>query len=166
MLISVRIRRLTAATLVCAGLVLGVSVLLGTGRAQASSAASVKHVCSMADRQFLQVARDNMTQLGYWGDELVSGDATPAVVIKQSRSESDQIAATRPTDPSLGTARSLLRKMFLEYGAAVRAKALGSSPGVHVQTAYTLANAVHDLLVAAQPALAPQGCDVTPLLQT
>lgn len=166
MLISVRIRRLTAATLVCAALVLGVSVLLGTGRAQTSSAATVKHTCSAADRQFLQTARDNMTQLGYWGDELVSGNATPALVIKQSRSESDQIAATRPLDPSLSTARSLLRKMFLEYGAAVHAKALGTSPGLHVQTAYTLANAVHDLLVSAQPALAPQGCDVAPLLQT
>lgn len=165
MLLPVRFRRLTAATLVCAALVLGVSFLLGSGRAQAS-ASTVKHTCSAADKQFLQTARDNMTQLGYWGDELVSGDATPALVIKQSRSEADQIGATRPIDPSLRTASSLLRKMFVEYAAAVRAKALGSSPGVHVQTAYTLANAVHDLLVAAQPALAPQGCDVAPLLQT
>ena len=165
MLISVRIRRLTAATLVCAALVLGVSMLLGSGRAQAS-ASTVKHTCSAADRQFLQTARDNMTQLGYWGDELVSGDATPAVVIKQARSEADQIAATRPIDPSLKTAGSLLRKMFIEYAAAVRATALGTSPGAHVRTAYTLANAVHDLLVGAQPGLEPQGCDVEPLLQT
>jgi hypothetical protein len=165
MLQPVRIRRLTAATLVCTALVLSVFVLLGSGRAQAS-ASTLHHVCSVADKQFLQTTRDNMTQLGYWGDELVSGDATPAVVIKQSRSEAAQIGATRPTDPSLRTAGSLLRKMFLEYAAAVHAKELGSSPGKHVQMAYTLANAVHDLLVAAQPALGPQGCNVAPLLQS
>jgi len=163
MLQSVRIRRLTAVTLVCAALVLGVFTLLGSSRASASTA-SIHHVCSLADKQFLQTTRDNMTQLGYWADELVGGDATPALVIKQSRSEAAQIAATRPTDPSLRTAGSLLRKMFLEYADAVHAKAHGSSPGKHVQMAYTLANAVHDLLVGAQPALAPQGCDVTPLL--
>jgi len=163
MLQSVRIRRLTAVTLVCAALVLGVFALLGSGRAQAS-ASTIQHTCSAADRQFLQTTSDNMTQLGYWADELVSGDVDPAVVIKQSRSEAAQIAATRPMDPSLRTAGSLLRKMFLEYAAAVHAKAHGSSPGKHVQMAYTLANAVHDLLVGAQPALAPQGCDVTPLL--
>ena len=163
MLISVRIRRLTAATFVCAALVLGVSVLLGSGRAQAS-ASTVKHTCSAADRQFLQTARDNMTELGYWGDELVSGDATPAVVIKQSRSEADQIAATRPIDPSLRTAGSLLRKMFLEYAAAVKTKALGGSPGDHVRNAYTLANGVHELLLQAEPGMTAKGCNLAPLL--
>jgi hypothetical protein len=163
MQVSVRIRRLTAATLVCSSLVLGVSMLIGAGHASAGPA-SQKHTCSAADKQFLQTVQSNMTQLGYWSDSLLSGDATPAVVIRQTRAESRQIGATSPTDISLLTARSLLRKMFLEYGDAVHAKALGDAPGKHVQTAYTLANGVHDLLVDAQPQMAGMGCDVTPLL--
>jgi hypothetical protein len=138
-------------------------MLIGAGHAS-SGPASQKHTCSAADKQFLQTVQDNMTQLGYWSDSLLSGDATPELVIKQTRSESNQIGATSPTDISLLTARSLLRKMFLEYGAAVRAKALGGRPGKHVQMAYTLANGVHDLLVGAQPQMASMGCDVTPLL--
>jgi hypothetical protein len=163
MQVSVRIRRLTAATLVCSSLVLGVSMLIGAGHA-AAGPASRKHTCSAADKQFLQTVQSNMTQLGYWSDSLLSGDATPGIVITQTGAESRQIGATSPTDISLLTARSLLRKMFLEYGAAVHAKALGNAPGRHVQTAYTLANGVHDLLVDAQPQMAGMGCDVTPLL--
>jgi hypothetical protein len=56
--------------------------------------------------------------------------------------------------------------MFLEYGAAVKAKALGTPPGVHVRTAYTLANGVHELLVQAQPGMTAKGCDLTPLLKS
>lgn len=165
MLLPVRIRRLTAATLVCAALVLGVSVLVAAGHAGVGNAAGNReHTCSVLDRQFIQTVQTQMTQLGYWSDELVAGSVKPVTVIRQTRSESRQVAATEPTDPSLLTARSLLRKMFLEYGAAVRAKALGTSPGRHVQTAYTLANAVHDLLVDAQPAMQAKGCEVAPLL--
>src|SRR5512133_2266275 len=112
MLVSVRIRRLTAATLVCAALVLGVSMLIGAGHAAAGANPPREHTCSAADKQFLQTVQSNMTQLGYWSDSLLSGDATPAEVIKQTVSESRQIGATSPTDQSLMTARSLLRKMF------------------------------------------------------
>jgi hypothetical protein len=139
-------------------------MLIGAGHAAAGANPPREHTCSAADKQFLQTVQSNMTQLGYWSDSLLSGDATPAEVIKQTVSESRQIGATSPTDQSLMTARSLLRKMFLEYGAAVHAKALGNRPGKHVQLAYTLANGVHDLLVDAQPQMASMGCDVTPLL--
>jgi hypothetical protein len=165
MLLSVRMRRLTAATLVCVALVLGASMLVGSGRAQAGAPRPVAHTCSVTDKQFLQTVESNMTQLGYWSDELASGDVTPDLVAKQALSESRQVQMTGPTDPSLVTARSLLRKMFSEYAAAVAAKAHGRSPGDHVRTAYTLANAVHDLLVQAQPDMRAKGCDLTPLFQ-
>src|SRR5579884_2376125 len=127
MAVSVRIRRLFAATVVSACVVLGISMLVGAGRAQSSTGTSaISHTCSVTDKQFLQTVVSNMTQLSYWSDELQSGDATPAIVIKQSVAESKQVGATGPTDPYLLTARSLLRKMFLEYAAAVRAKALGN----------------------------------------
>lgn len=159
----VRARRLFSTTLVCAAVVLGISVLMGTGRAQSRPASA--HTCSATDKQFIVTVHANMTQLGYWSDALVSGDATPAVVIKQARAEGRQVAATAPTDRSLAATRSLLQRMFVEYAAAVRAKALGQAPGPHVQKAYGLANNVRDLLVDAQPGLAGKGCDVASLLQ-
>jgi hypothetical protein len=160
----VQLRRLIAATLVCASVVLGLSFLIGAPQAAPAGGATAAHTCSAADRQFLLTVASNMEQLQYWSDSLQSGDARPAVVIKQARSESQQVAVTGPTDPSLQTARSLLRKMFLEYGDAVRAKALGRPPGAHVRAAYTLANGVHELLVQAQPGMTAKGCDLTPLL--
>jgi hypothetical protein len=163
MLLLVQLRRLIAATLVCASVVLGLSFLMGSG--QASTRAAAKDTCSAADKQFLTTVSSNMTQLGYWSDSLTSGDATPALVIKQARAESNQVAASTPTDPSLLTSRSLLRKMFLEYAAAVRAKALGNSPGNHVRNAYTLANGIHELLLQAEPGMTAQGCNLAPLLQ-
>jgi hypothetical protein len=159
----VRFRRLIAATLVCASVVLGLSFLMGSGRA--GTRATAADTCSAADKQFLATVSSNMTQLGYWSDSLTSGDATPALVIKQAKAESSQVFASTPTDPSLLTSRSLLRKMFLEYAAAVKAKALGNSPGNHVRNAYTLANGVHELLVQAQPGMTAQGCNLAPLLQ-
>jgi hypothetical protein len=163
MLLSVQAKRLIAATLVCASVVLGISVLAGSGRA--APRASASHTCSVTDKQFLTTVQSNMTQLGYWADSLSSGDASPVVVMKQARAESEQVAATEPTDVSMLTARSLLRKMFLEYAAAVRAKALGASPGQHVRTVYTLANGVHELLVQAEPGMTAKGCNLAPLLQ-
>jgi hypothetical protein len=163
MLALMQLRRLIAATLVCASVVLGLSFLIGSGKASPGPTAT--HTCSAADKQFLNTVASNMTQLGYWSDSLTSGDATPALVIKQAKAESLQVAATRPTDSSLLTSRSLLRKMFLEYAAAVKTKALGGSPGNHVRNAYTLANGVHELLLQAEPGMTAQGCNLAPLLQ-
>jgi hypothetical protein len=163
MQVSVQIRRLSAATLICAVLVLGESMLIGAGHAS-SGRPPQQHTCSAADKQFLQTVVSNMTQLTYWSEAWLSGEETPATVVKQTVAESQQIGATSPTDISLLTARSLLRKMFLEYADAVHAKAIGKQPGRHIMTARTLANGVHDLLVDAQPQMASMGCDVTPLL--
>ena len=162
MVLLVQLRRLIAATLVCASVVLGISFLMGSGRAAAKPTAA--DTCSAADKQFLSTVQSNMTQLSYWSDSLQSGDATASVVIKQARSEAAQVWAAQPTDPYLTTSRSLLRKMFVEYALAVRAKALGESPGEHVRTVYSLANDVHELLVMAQPGMTSRGCNLAPLL--
>ena len=143
---------------------LGISFLVGSGHAAPKPGGNVSHSCSVTDKQFLVTLQSNMTQLSYWSDSLISGDATPAVVIKQARAESRQIEATGPSDMAMLTVRSLVRKMFLEYAAAVKAKALGSPPGDHVRIAYTLANNVHEILVQAQPGMTAQGCNLTPLL--
>jgi hypothetical protein len=156
-------RRLLAATVVCASAVLGMALVVGSGHA--ASGHTVDHTCSATDRQFVQTVSSNMQQLDYWARELGSKDATPMEVIKQARSESLQIEATSPSDPSLRATRSLLGKMFLEYALAVKAQALGGDAGRHMGVAYELANYVHQVLVDAQPVLLPKGCDLAPLLQ-
>src|ERR1700759_1998723 len=104
-------RRLLAATVVCASVVFGMALVVGSGHA-ATSGRSVDHTCSATDRQFVQTVSSNMQQLDYWAGELGSKDATPMEVIKQARAESGQVEATSPSDPSLRATRSLLGKMF------------------------------------------------------
>jgi hypothetical protein len=162
MLVSVRAGRLIAATLVCAALVLGVSALAGKAGAQSGA---VSHTCSAPDRQFIQTVSTNMFQLSYWSNELVKGEATPALVVKQTRSGSLQVDQTRPTDPTLQKTRPLLKAMFLAYAKSVRARAHGGDAGTPMGIAYQLANDVHDLLASAQQGLAAKGCDPAVLLR-
>jgi hypothetical protein len=164
MQLSVQIRRLIAATLACAAVVFVATVVVASSRAQAGGR-RIEHTCSALDRQFLQTVSSNMVQLGYWSDSLAGNDVAAGVVVKQARSEAGQIDATRPTDPTLGQSRSLLRAMFRAYARAIAAKMRGGNAGAPMGNAYRLANDVHDLLAGAQPALAARGCDPAPLLR-
>jgi hypothetical protein len=157
-----QLKRLTAATLACSALVFGLSVLAGNGRAQAG--ATPTFVCSAADRQFISTVSQNMMQLSYWSDALVSHDVPPAVVVKQSKAEAAQVGATRPIDRTLHATRDVLASMFLEYSKAVAVTATGHDAKVHMDNAWRLAQASHDLLAGARDGLGRQGCDVTPLL--
>jgi hypothetical protein len=162
MLRPVRAWRLIVVTLLCATAVLGASTLAGKAGAQSRK---VSHTCSAADRQFINTVSQNMFQLGYWANELQSDSGTWREVVKQSIAESAQVEATRPTDPTLEKTRPLLQSMFHAYARAVRAKARGGNAGIPMGIAYQMANDVHDLLAAAQPALAGKGCDPTVLLR-
>lgn len=159
-----QIRRLIAATLACAAVVFGATFLVGSGRAQAGQR-QVTHTCSAPDRQFLNTVSTNMFQLAYWSDSLVHNDVEPGIVVKQARAEAAQVDATRPTDPTFEQTRGLLRSMLTAYGRAIAAKMHGGNAGAPMRTAYLLANAVHDLLAAAQPDLAARGCDPALLLR-
>ena len=164
MQVSVQMRRLIAATSACAAVVFGATFLVGSGRAQAGQR-QVSHTCSAPDKQFLSTVSSNMTQLAYWSDSLVHNDVAPGIVVKQARAEAAQVDATRPTDPTFDQTRGLLRSMFTAYARAIEMKTHGGNAGAPMRTAYTLANAVHDLLAGAQPDLAARGCDPAPLLQ-
>jgi hypothetical protein len=126
----------------------------------------VNHTCSAPDKQYVQTVGSNMFQLSYWSGELQNGSASAGVVVKQTKSGSAQVDATRPTDPTLEKTRPLLKAMFLSYAKAVYAKAHGGNAGMPMRIAYQLANDVHDLLAAAEPALAAKGCDVAVLLSS
>jgi hypothetical protein len=158
----VSLRRLSAATLVTSAVLAGVSFLVAKGHAE--SAPVTTYRCSAADRQFLATVSTNLTQLGYWSDALVGHDVAPGVVVRQAKAEAAQVAATRPQDRTLHASRDLIGSMFLEYSRAVAATARGRDAGVHLATAWRLANAVHTLLAGASVGLGAQGCDVAPLL--
>jgi hypothetical protein len=161
MLVSVRAGRLIAATLVCSAFVLGVSSMATNAGA---SGDKLSHTCSLADKQFVQIVSSNMMQLGYWSDQLLKHESTPAVVVRQVKSGSGQVDSTRPTDPTLQKTRPLLKAMFLNYAKAVYRQAHGGNAGRPMGVAYQLANDVHALLADAQPELAAKGCDLGVLL--
>lgn len=154
------IRRLVSISLCCAIVVLGGAFVVGT----ATSYPTLAHTCSAPDRQFLQTVGSNMTQLGFWSDQLAAGQVGEAVVVRQAFAEAAQVGATNPTDPTLFRARGMLRVMFSEYGRAIRARGHGADGSAHLDLSWHLAGDVHDLLAAAQPQLASLGCDPAPLL--
>jgi hypothetical protein len=142
-----KMRRLSAAMLATSALVFGASVLVGSSRA--SSGATVSYLCSAADKQFIDTVSSNMMQLSYWSDALVHQDADPATVAQ---------------DRTLHATRDLLGSMFVEYSKAVSTSAAGRDGGIHMKSAWRLANASHKLLAGARDGLGRQGCDVSPLL--
>jgi hypothetical protein len=161
----VAIRRLIPTILLCTVLVLGGTFLLGTTTAPTAQGA-VRHTCSAPDRQFLQTVSMNMTELGFWSDQLASGETPAAEVVRQAFAEAAQVTATRPVDPTLARAQGMLRVMFQEYGRAIRAKMHGRPGGTHMGLSWRLAYDVHDVLADARPALAKLGCDPAPLIGT
>ena len=148
------------------GLVLAFSIgLTYTASSRARGAREGRrHTCSVTDRQFIETAKTNVTAVGLWGDEYLSGDAAADEVVHEAKQAARIVDGTNPTDPSLRETRRLMIGMFTEYGRAVEAKARGGDPGAHMYRAYGLANFAHDVLVAADAPLRRRGCSVRPLL--
>ena len=135
-------------------------VLITIGRARPPLA----HTCTAPDRRFIEDARTNLTALVLWGEQYESGDARAADVAAEARSAAKILHGTVPTDPSLAQTRRLLLGMLSEYARAVTLQERHREAGPHMYRAYGLANYAHDVLAAAQPALAARGCDLAELL--
>jgi hypothetical protein len=141
--------------------VLGLSY---TASSRANRSAHVEHTCTPTDRDFIETARTNMTAIGLWGEQYLSGDASADDVAGESGRAAKIVSATAPTDSSLAQVRKLLVGVFSEYQKAMAQQARHRSAGKHIFHAYGLANFAHDVLAQAAPALAKRGCDVAPLL--
>lgn len=148
---------------IAAGLVVAAVVLVAGGRA-APSRGGVTHSCSATDRQFISVAELNISSIGMFGEDYLHGSAKATEVVGAARDASRAMSDTDPRDDSLSSARQLMRAMFLEYGRAVHAHAVGKDAGKHMYRAYSLANFAHQVLEQAEPGLASRGCDVHDLL--
>ena len=150
-------KRLTAAGVALATLCV---VAAASGRPAPPSG----HTCSATDRQFIDVAQLNMTSLGAWSEDYMSGDADGADVVAEAHRAQKRVGATSPSDPSLTQTRALMLAMFGEYARAIQAKEREKESGQFIFRAYGLANFAHDVLVQAKPALLARGCNVASLL--
>jgi hypothetical protein len=126
--------------------------------------APLTHTCSATDRQFILQAKTNVTALGLWAQEYLSGDAPPGEVVSEAKRAAAIVHSTEPTDFSLRQARNLMWAMFIEYGRAIQAHARHRDAGEHMYQAYNLANLAHQALTDGRPALGARGCDVASLL--
>jgi hypothetical protein len=131
---------------------------------RAKTRGPVSHTCSVTDHAFIETAKTNMTAIDLWGQEYLSGDATPEDVAAESARAARIVGATAPTDPSLSQTKKLLVAMFTEYRKAMEQQAKHRDAGEHIFHAYGLANFAHDVLLKAEPALGKGGCDVASLL--
>jgi hypothetical protein len=149
--------------LTAAGLVVAFTVALSLATASRARP-SLTHTCSVTDRQFIEAARTNMTAIGLWGQQYLSGESGADEVVAQAKQAAKIVAGTSPTDPSLSRTRRLMVGMFIEYAKGVQLQARHKDGGKHVYRSYGLANYAHDALAQAEPALRERGCDVAPLL--
>jgi hypothetical protein len=134
-------------------------------RGGGSPGGPVAHSCSATDKRFIQTAGTNMTALGLWAEGYRNGDLGAEQVAEHAKDAARRVSYVEPKDPVLRQAQHLLDGMFVEYGHAVTLAAKERTrAGQHMHRAYGLANFAREILVAAQPALAKHGCDVSPLL--
>ena len=151
--------------LIAAVLLTGSVVLLAAGRsAHAAGADNVEHVCSATDKQFIDVARINLTEVRLWGNDFFHAGGSAADVVSATKDAHAALDGTAPSDPSLATARRYFRAMFVEYGRGVKAKAAGRDASDHMYRAYSLGEYAGRVLWNARPELRALGCDVSELL--
>jgi hypothetical protein len=105
-----------------------------------------------------------MTALNDSAAMYLQGNAKAGEVIGQAHKSAELVGHTNPTDPSLSMARKYLNSMFVEYASAVQTQSKHGDARRHLYRAYGLAGFARDVLLQAQPALQPRGCDVSDLL--
>ncbi len=149
--------------LTAAGLIVAFTIALSLATASRARP-SVTHTCTVTDRQFIETASTNMTAIGLWGQQYLSGEAEAGEVVSQAKQAAKIVEATSPTDPSLSRTRRLMVGMFGEYARGLQLQAKHKDGGKHMYRSYGLANFAHDTLTEAQPALRKRGCDLAPLL--
>lgn len=140
----------------CAALALATTAC-GTQRAAA-------HTCSATDQQFLSAAQLNVTAVNDAAEQYLHGTAKAGEVVGMARKSAKILVQTNPSDPSLSKARKYLNAMFVEYASAVQIQSKNGDARQHLYRAYGLAGFARDVLLQAQPALQPKGCDVSDLL--
>jgi hypothetical protein len=145
-------------------LLLCATVLAEAGQQAPAATPRIHHTCGAQDRQFVEVARLNVETVDMFGDDYLNGSAKAGDVISAAQDGALAVSETSPVDPSLQTARSYLRSMFLAYARAVRARARHANPAPAMYRAYDLDEQVHVTLQPAQAKLASLGCDVNELL--
>jgi hypothetical protein len=106
-----------------------------------------------------------MTALSIWAEGYKAGELEAEEVARQASDAARRVGYVKPRDPSLKLSQRLINAMFREYGEAVSVGPKEKQrAGLHMHRAYGLANFAREVLTQAQPALAREGCDVTPLL--
>jgi hypothetical protein len=91
------------------------------------------------------------------------GSAKAQDVIDTSREAARVVRTSAPQDPSLLVVRQYVPAMFVEFGRAVRARAAGRNAAPAMYRSYSIRSHVDEILRAAQPGLAAQGCTVADL---
>lgn len=137
--------------------------LANQGRSAAPT--TIRHTCGLTDRQFLANYQVQLAEVGVYGDDYLSGNATGDDVIVTAKQAAKVVRSSAPFDPTLRLVRTLAPAMFLEYAQAISAREAGRSAAREMYLAYSISARVQDALKEAEPALTAAGCDVANVLQ-
>jgi hypothetical protein len=155
---------LIAAVLLSATIALAAAGRSAHAAPRDAEAAGTVHYCSAADRQFLDVAVQNVEMVKLLGADYVRGDAKAAEVVSGTKDAEKALERTSPSDGSITKAKRYFTGMFVEYGRAVRVRENGGDASEHMYRSYSLESYAHYVLALAGPKLEKLGCDVQDLL--
>jgi hypothetical protein len=123
------------------------------------------HICSAADRKFIEAARVNLPAFAMWRDDYVGGSVEHGTFGSVARETAVLMARTGPQDRSLQQARLLISAMLSEFEAAAAAREAGGLGAQQLVHAQQLDATLRGHLAGAAPGLAAVGCDISELFR-
>lgn len=121
------------------------------------------HVCSAADRKFIDVALVNLPAFGTWRDDYVGGGVDQVTFASVAREAATLVERTAPRDRSLAQARLLVGAMLGEYERAATEREAGGLGAQALFHAEQLDATLRGHLAESAPGLAAAGCEISAL---
>lgn len=125
--------------------------------------AAEAHVCSAADRKFIEVARVNLPAFAMWRDDYLASAVDHGTFGSVARETALLIERTAPQDRSLQQARLLITATLAEYQRAAAVRETGGLAAQALLHAQGLDGTLRGHLAGAAPGLAAVGCEISAL---
>lgn len=125
--------------------------------------AAEAHVCSAADRKFIEAARVNLPAFATWRDDYLASAVDHGTFGSVARETAILMERTAPQDRSLQQARLLVSAMLAEFQRAAAVRETGGLAAQELLHAQQLDGTLRGHFAGIAPGLGAVGCDISSL---
>jgi hypothetical protein len=126
--------------------------------------AAEAHVCSAADRKFIETARVNLPAFATWRDDYLASAIDHGTFGSVARETAVLVVErTAPQDHSLQQARLLIGAMLAEFQRAAAVRETGGLAAHELLHAQQLGGTLRGHFAGVAPGLGAVGCDISSL---